>query len=48
MIIDGTKVLEVLKGLREEIELLSGQWTEGLSNYVQMADEVIAEIEGGP
>lgn len=39
-------LLEALEAMRSEIELISGYWTEGLANFAQMADRVIAKARG--
>ena len=46
LIAAGPELLAALKAIRGEVELMSGYWTEGMANFVQMADAAIAKAGG--
>ncbi|WP_306049235.1 hypothetical protein [Oceaniradius stylonematis] len=40
-------LLNALKAMRGELDAMSGYWTEGMANFAQQADDVIAKAELG-
>lgn len=46
LIVAAPDMLAALKAVRSELDAMSGNWTEGMSNFAQQADVAIAKAEG--